>query len=87
VVADDRPDERERVVLRPEAVVLGDDALVEAVPDHFTHELVGDQPGGVLRAGTPVLLVGQEGDRCHVMDGSGRVVEVARSSLRELPGA
>jgi hypothetical protein len=91
------------VVLRPEPVVLGDEALVpernviRPPPNHFTHELVVDepyrfdrpedtgQPDGVLPAGTPVALLVDGPDRCRVVDGSGLYVEVRRASLRKLP--
>jgi hypothetical protein len=44
------PEAEPEVVLRPEAVVLGDEALVPAAnlvrppPNHFTHELTVDEP-------------------------------------------
>ncbi|HEV8648109.1 MAG TPA: hypothetical protein VG276_01640 [Actinomycetes bacterium] len=93
------------MMLRPEAFVLGDDALVPAsnlvrpVPNRFTHKLVVDEPywfdrpghardpGGVLPAGTPVVLLVEGASRCRVVDGSGLYVEVRCSSLRKLPDA
>jgi hypothetical protein len=93
------------VVQRPEAVVLGEKALVpernlvRPPPNRFTHELVvdepyrldrperTDEPDGVLRARTRVVLLVEAADRCRVVDGRGLYVEVRRASLRELPGA
>ena len=91
------------VMLRPEAVVLGDETLVPAAnlihppPNRFTHELRleepywFDRPGhapakpdGVLRAGTPVVLLVEGEDRCRVVDGAGLYVAVRRSSLQQL---
>src|SRR6266511_5360855 len=89
-------------ILRPEAVVLGDEAIIPASnfirppPNRFTHDLAvdepykfehpmrtDDQPDGILRAGTPVVLLVEGDDRCRVVDGRGLYVEVRRSSLRE----
>jgi hypothetical protein len=92
-------------MLRPEASVLSDRALVpdrnliRPAPNRFTHKLLadepyrldrpepGDQPDGVLPAGTPVVLLVEGPDRCRVVDGSGLYVEVRRASLGKLPGA
>ena len=93
------------VTLRPEAVVLGDDALlpdtniIRPPPNRFTHELIYDEayrldrpaqsgePDGMLRAGTPVVLLVEALECCRVVDASGLYVEVRRTSLRRLPGA
>jgi hypothetical protein len=98
-------DEPDRGVVRPEAVVLGEDAvvpernIVRPPPNRFTHELSvdepyrldrpksGDEPDGVLPAGTRVALLVEEADRSRVVAGSGLYVEVRRSSLRRLPDA
>jgi hypothetical protein len=67
-------------------------SIVTPPPTVFSHELVVDEqvgpspgPTGVLTIGTRVLLMGIRGDRCWVVDGVGRHVEVNRSSLRALP--
>jgi len=67
-------------------------SIVTPPPTLFSHELVveervGPEPGptGVLTVGTRVLLMGVRGDRCWVVDGLGRHVEVNRLSLRALP--
>jgi hypothetical protein len=91
------------VVLRPESHVLPDDALVpdrnivRPPPNHFTHELLVDEPyrldrpqpavepDGVLPAGTPVVVLVQGPDRSRVVDGRGLYLEVRRASLRKLP--
>jgi hypothetical protein len=99
---DGEPEPEAGTMLRPEAVVLGEEALVPArnivrpPPNHFTHELVVDEPywldrpgprakrpDGTLLAGTPVVLLVEEDDRCRVVDGRGLYVEIRRSSLRE----
>jgi hypothetical protein len=92
----------EGVILRPEALVLPDEALVptsnliQPPPNRFTHELIADEPyqfdrlghadeepDGILRAGTPVVLLVDGDDRCRVVDARGMYVEIRRSSLRE----
>ena len=85
-MTDDRrpPDEEpatqpEAVMLRPEMVVLGDDALGPESRG-LEHELVADEGG--LPAGTPVAVVEDRGDRCLVADGSGTTAEVARENVR-----
>jgi hypothetical protein len=91
-------------VLRPDFAVLGDDALVPGPgvvtppPEHFTHELVRDEPywfgvrddrrpdrepDGVLAAGTPVVVVGSVGGRSRVVDATGMLVEVPASAVRQ----
>ena len=90
-------------VLRPEIVVLGDQALIppgnliRPAPNRFTHELIIDEPyrfdrpersrepDGVLPAGTRVVLLVQGDDRCRIVDGAGRYVDVRGASLRALP--
>jgi hypothetical protein len=88
-------------MLRPEAHVLADDAVlpegedVSPSPDDaFTHELIADVPygreggldaHGVLPAGTPVVLTVEGPDHFRVVDGRGVSVEVLRSNLRSLP--
>jgi hypothetical protein len=92
-------------VLRPEATVLSEGALVpernliRPPPNRFTHELLrdepysldrperGDEPDGVLKAGTSVVLLVEGPDRCRVVDGEGLYVEVRRASLGELRDA
>jgi hypothetical protein len=73
--------------------------LIRPPPNRFTHELVVDEPyrfdrperarepDGVLRAGTPVAVLVEGGERCRVVDGSGLYVEVRRASLRKVQGA
>jgi len=84
----------EAVVLGQEAIVPASN-LVRPAPNRFTHELAvdepyqfdrpprGHEPDGILRAGTPVVLLVEGADHCRVVDGSGLYVEVRRSSLRE----
>jgi hypothetical protein len=92
------------VILRPDAVVLGDESLVperslvRPAPNRFTHELLVDEPynfdhperarkpDGVLPAGTPVVLLVDDGERCRVVDAEGLYVEVRCASLRKLTG-
>lgn len=66
--------------------------VITPPPNLFSHQLVRDEragpetgPTGVLTIGTRVLLMGLHGDRCWVVDGAGRHVEISRSSLRPLP--
>jgi hypothetical protein len=102
--ATNEPDaDSDSVVLRPESHVLSDNALVpdqnivRPPPNHFTHELLVDEPyrldrpqpagepDGVLAAGTLVVVLVQGPDRSRVVDGQGLYVEVRRASLRKLP--
>ena len=90
------PDE---VMTRPGVEILGDASLIgqaestQPAPSPFTHELtnaVSYRPGAEERtstipAGTPVVLIHVEGDRCWVVDGAGRQVSVNATSLRKLP--
>lgn len=89
-------------VLRPEATVLPDEALIpptrviQPPPNRFTHRLAvdepyrfggsspGDEPDGVLAAGTTVVLLVGGKERCRVVDPDGRYVEVRAASLRPL---
>jgi hypothetical protein len=107
---DDSPEDQESqsgldegVMLRPPAVVLDKKALipernlVRPAPNHFTHELVVDEPyhfdrpdqldkpDGVLPARTQVALLVAGDERCRVVAGNGLYVEVRRASLRKLP--
>lgn len=66
--------------------------IITPPPTLFSHELVQTEqvgptagPTDVLSVGTRVLLMGIRGDRCWVVDGAGRHVEISRSSLRALP--
>jgi hypothetical protein len=66
--------------------------IVTPPPNVFSHEVVEEEhvgpttgPTDVLSVGTLVLLMAVHGDRCWVVDGAGRQVEVSRSSLRALP--
>ena len=86
--------------LRPKAEVLSDDALVPdknliSPPDHFTHQLTraepyyfgsahSGRPDGEFPAGTKVLLIGDDGDRCRVADEQGLYVEIACAALTKL---
>jgi hypothetical protein len=88
-------------MLRPEAVILGDNALIppsnliQPPPNHFTHEVVvdepfrfgsasgGTEPDGVLLKGTPVVLLVEGSAHCRVVAGNGLYVEVRRLSLHE----
>jgi hypothetical protein len=79
--------------------LVPDSNLIRPPPNRFSHELVVDEPyrfdraepapepDGVFSAGTLVLLVVDGPERCRVADGRGVVVEVRRSSLRELGDA
>ncbi|MFD1211008.1 hypothetical protein ACFQ36_02995 [Arthrobacter sp. GCM10027362] len=93
------PDE---AMIRPPIEILGDESLaaptetVRPAPNRFTHELIGDEPygfvaaqerTGYIPAGTRVVLMRVDGDRCWVVDGDGRQVLVPASSLRKLPEA
>jgi hypothetical protein len=90
-----RPDVR---VLRDEALVP-EQNVVRPPPNRFTHELVaaepyrfdrparGEEPDGVLPAGTRVVLLVEDADGCRVVDGSGLYVAVSRTSLRKLRDA
>jgi hypothetical protein len=80
-----------------DAAVVPERNLVRPAPNRFTHRLVvdepyrfdrprhGDEPDGVLAAGTPVVVLVEGADRCRVIDANGLYVEVPRASLAELP--
>ncbi|MDT0453182.1 hypothetical protein [Streptomyces hesseae] len=88
-----RPD---ATVLRSEALIPRDN-VVRPAPNRFSHVLEemhpywferserAPQPEGMLPAGTPVLLLREEGDHCRVVTGTGLYVTVAREGLRTLP--
>jgi hypothetical protein len=87
-------------VSRPRAVVLGADALVpdrhliNPPPTRFTHTVTADQPyrfdraeaGGVLPAGTRVLVISEGPETSRVADHTGLYVEVPNASLQPLSG-
>jgi hypothetical protein len=89
---------RPEMVILGDEVLVPRDNVVRPPPNRFTHELVVDEPyrfdrpeqtprpDGVLPAGTRVVLLVEGDDRCRVVDGAGRYVQVRRDSLRELPG-
>ena len=71
--------------------------LIEPAPNQFTHEITRPEPyyytegekertpDGTFERGTPVVLLHDEGSgRCHVADGRGLYVVVARAALRRL---
>jgi hypothetical protein len=84
--------------LRPDPTILGEGSLIppeneiRPAPNRFTHRLEREEtfsfrpgaetPDGTLAAGTEVVLLRQEGDRCHVVDGRGIYVTVRCSALR-----
>jgi hypothetical protein len=86
--------------LRPEARVLGDSSVIppenqiRPAPNRFTHRLEqaepfyfrddAQAPDGTLEAGTEVVVLRHDGDRCRVADGRGLYVVVRRSALTPL---
>jgi hypothetical protein len=84
-------------MVRPRIEIQGDEGapsseIVTPPPNVFSHELIVDErvgpsdtPTDVLSTGTQVLLMSVGGDRCWVVDGVGRHVEINLSSLRPLP--
>ena len=91
------PDE---AMTRPPVEILGDEtqigqtASTRPAPNPFTHELTNDvsyRPGATeertstIPAGTRVVLMRVEGDRCWVVDSAGHQLSVPASSLRKLP--
>jgi hypothetical protein len=90
---------RPEVSVLPEEAVVPERNVVRPPPNRFTHELVIDEPyrfdrpedvgepDGILRAGTPVVVLVEGPERSRVVDSSGLYVEVRRESLRELPEA
>jgi hypothetical protein len=89
----------EAEVLAASAVIPATN-LIEPAPNQFTHELARPEPyyyteytegeedrapDGTFERGTPVVLLHYEGGgRCHVADGRGLYVVVARAALRRL---
>jgi hypothetical protein len=90
-------------MIRPEAVVLPDDALVPQKgtfvppPNRFTHEVTrsepyylshapeADRPDGTFGPQTKVVLLRHDGgERCHVVDGDGKYVQMSYDALRKL---
>lgn len=85
---------------RPEMKILSESAEIPEGhvvqrPEEFTHEVVRDQPywydvptaeapDRVLRAGTKVRLVADEGASSHVVDPRGLLVMIDKSALRKL---
>ena len=79
-----------------ESTLVPDKNLISPRPNQFSHELnraqpyffsagkKNKQPDGEFPAGTKVLLVRKEGDRCHVADEQGLYVEIECDSLKEL---
>jgi hypothetical protein len=84
-------------MVRPPIEIQDDEgeSSIEVVippPNQFSHELIvdervgpSDSPTDVLLTGIKVLLMSVHGDRCWVVDGAGRHVEIKLSSLRPLP--
>jgi len=87
-------------VVRPKAVVLGEETLVPpeclvTPPERFTHRLTRAQPfwfdrasdarpSGELPAGTEVQLTRHDGTWCRVVDRRGLRVETAAEGLAPL---
>ncbi|MFE0043736.1 hypothetical protein [Streptomyces albireticuli] len=83
-------------VLGAEALVPRDN-VVRPAPNRFSHVLEQDQPywfdraephprpDGTLAAGTPVVVLREEAERCRVVTGSGLYVSVDRASVGKLP--
>ncbi|MCD9195322.1 hypothetical protein [Streptomyces albireticuli] len=81
-------------VLGAEALVPRDN--VRPAPNRFSHVLEQDQPywfdraephprpDGTLAAGTSVVVLREEGERCRVVTGSGLYVSVDRASVGRL---
>ncbi|GAA2725498.1 MULTISPECIES: hypothetical protein [Streptomyces] len=100
---EDARGEEKHAVLRPDATVLGAEAViprdnvVRPAPNRFSHVLEevhpywferserAPEPDGMLPAGTPVLLLREEGDHCRVVTATGLYVTVGRENLRRLP--
>jgi hypothetical protein len=96
------PDQRvlrpEASVLDEQSLVP-DPNLLEPPPNRFTHRLTrrapyfygsrdeAGAPDGELPAGTEVVLLRRDGERCRVADGQGLYVEVDGTSIEELPGS
>ena len=83
------------VVLGADALVP-ERHLIDPPPNRFTHTLAADQPyrfdqakdhanaGGVLPAGTRVLVISEGPESSRVADHAGLYVEVPNSSLRPI---
>jgi hypothetical protein len=79
-----------------ESAIVPDDSLISPAPNQFSHQLKRSQPyyygetkknknpDGEFAAGTKVLLVRDEGDRCRVADEHGLYVEIECNSLEKL---
>jgi hypothetical protein len=86
--------------LRPEARVLGESSVIppenqiRPAPNRFTHRLEtaepfyfrddAEAPDGTLEAGTEVVVLRRDGERCRVADGRGLYVVVHKAALRAL---
>jgi hypothetical protein len=79
------------------SAVIPEKNLIEPAPNHFTHEVTGAEPyyyaageegrtpDGTFERGTQVVLLHYGGGAlCHVADGRGLYVVVARAALRRL---
>jgi hypothetical protein len=77
------------------SAVIPSTNLIEPAPNQFTHEITQPEPyyyregeeertpDGTFERGTPVVLLHDKGSgRCHVADGRGLYVVVARTALR-----
>jgi hypothetical protein len=94
--ADDGVVLRPEVHALDESAVVPKSNVVRPTPTRFTHELTvdtpfrldreatGDEPDGILPAGTPVVVAATHGDRCRVVDGRGLAVDVPRDRLRKI---
>lgn len=79
-----------------ENAIIPDENLMSPAPTKFTHELKRSQPyyysqtkkskkpAGKFSAGTKVLLVSKDGNRCRVADEQGLLVEIDCDSLKKL---
>jgi hypothetical protein len=88
--------ERPEPTVLPDSALVPEGSLVRPAPTKFTHELTVEQPfhyvgsdrtsppDGVLPAGTKVVLLGDDGDVCHVVDGRGLRVATSCAGLRRL---
>lgn len=88
--------ERPKPTVLPDPALVPEESLVRPAPTRFTHKLAVDQPfhyassdrtspaDGTLTAGTKVVLVDEDGDVCHVVDGRGLRVTTSRAGLRRL---
>ena len=79
-----------------ESALVPQSNVVRPAPTRFTHvlsvntpfyldrERTGDEPEGILQAGTPVVVASTHGDRCRVVDGRGLAVDVPWEHLQEI---